>query len=61
MAMPEEGIELRGGAYNVAGFEVSAGMKDAPGLKCAGSVPSTGSDVRLPSVGFRCCHPGKLP
>ncbi len=50
------GFELRGGAYNVASFG-----GDAPGLKCAAVIPAPTPAVRLPSVGFRCCHPGRLP
>ncbi len=51
-----EEYELRGGAYNIASFDM-----DAPGLKCAAAIPAPTASVRLPSVGFRCCHPGPLP
>jgi hypothetical protein len=51
-----DNFEMRGGAYNVASFD-----GDAPGLKCTGVVPAPTAPVRLPSVGFRCCHPGRLP
>ncbi|HSY40904.1 MAG TPA: MopE-related protein [Polyangia bacterium] len=66
-------FELRGGAYDIASFNVS-GTLTAPGLACNASVPAPyqtipvdggtktqGIDVRLPSVGFRCCLPGTLP
>jgi hypothetical protein len=52
----QDSYEMRGGAYNVASFS-----GDAPGLKCEGSIPAPVPDLRLPSVGFRCCLPGKLP
>jgi len=48
--------ELRGGAYNNVSFGTSA-----PGLQCDASTPAPSVDVRLPSVGFRCCRPGMLP
>jgi formylglycine-generating enzyme required for sulfatase activity len=52
-----ESFELRGGAYNVVSFE-----GDAPGLKCSSAIPAPANvDVRLPSVGFRCCRSGRLP
>jgi hypothetical protein len=47
--------ELRGGAYNVVSFD-----GDAPGLRCTASIPAPTAPVRLPSVGFRCCRPGRL-
>ena len=63
-------FEMRGGAYDISSFTV-AGTTTAPGLQCNASVaaPSLttpdggtqGIDVRLPSVGFRCCYPGTLP
>jgi hypothetical protein len=66
-------FEMRGGAYDIASFTV-AGTTTAPGLQCNASVPAPydtttgdggtstqGIDVRLPSVGFRCCLPGTLP
>jgi hypothetical protein len=66
-------FEMRGGAYDIASFIV-AGTTSAPGLQCNASVPAPyatitgdggtttqGIDVRLPSVGFRCCLPGTLP
>ena len=66
-------FEMRGGAYDIASFTV-AGTISAPGLQCNASVPAPyatttgdggtttqGIDVRLPSVGFRCCLPGMLP
>jgi formylglycine-generating enzyme required for sulfatase activity len=66
-------FELRGGAYDIASFVVN-GTTSAPGLQCDASVPAPyqtvktdggtttqGIDVRLPSVGFRCCLPGMLP
>jgi len=62
-------FEMRGGAYDIASFAVS-GTTTAPGLQCDASVSApyttsgsttTGIDVRLPSVGFRCCLPGMLP
>jgi hypothetical protein len=50
-------FELRGGAYNVLSFNGTA-----PGLQCDAATPApAGVDVRLPSVGFRCCLEGKLP
>jgi hypothetical protein len=66
-------FEMRGGAYDIASF-VTNGVTSAPGLQCNASIPApysttktdggtttTGIDVRLPSVGFRCCLPGMLP
>jgi Sulfatase-modifying factor enzyme 1/Putative metal-binding motif len=66
-------FELRGGAYDISSFTV-AGTTTAPGLQCTASIPAPystttsggttttqGIDVRLPSVGFRCCLPGMLP
>jgi hypothetical protein len=67
-------FELRGGAYDISSFTVG-GTTTAPGLQCDASVPAPysttknadggtttqGIDVRLPSVGFRCCLPGMLP
>ena len=50
-------FELRGGAYNVLSFSGTA-----PGLQCDAATPAPANvDVRLPSVGFRCCLEGKLP
>jgi hypothetical protein len=66
-------FELRGGAYDISSFTV-AGTTTAPGLACTASIAAPyqtiptdggtktqGIDVRLPSVGFRCCLPGALP
>jgi hypothetical protein len=62
-------FEMRGGAYDISSFTV-AGVTTAPGLQCNASVAApyttsgtttTGIDVRLPSVGFRCCLSGQLP
>jgi hypothetical protein len=62
-------FEMRGGAYDTPSFSVGGAAATAPGLQCDASVsaPYTGSgstamgiDVRLPSVGFRCCYPGKF-
>jgi hypothetical protein len=66
-------FELRGGAYDINSFTVG-GTRSAPGLQCDASIPAPygtiqvdggtktqGIDVRLPSVGFRCCLPGQLP
>jgi sulfatase-modifying factor enzyme 1/putative metal-binding protein len=66
-------FEMRGGAYDIASFTVGA-TTIAPGLQCDASIPApysttvsngtttnTPIDVRLPSVGFRCCLPGMLP
>jgi hypothetical protein len=50
-----EAFELRGGAYNVSSFE-----NQAPGLQCSARTPAPTAAVRLPSVGFRCCRPGRL-
>jgi len=53
--------ELRGGAYDTSSFTVN-GTTTAPGLQCDSTTPAPPSvPVRLPSVGFRCCLPGKLP
>jgi hypothetical protein len=53
--------EMRGGAYNTASFVVGT-TASAPGLQCDAAVPApTTTDVRLPSVGFRCCRTGTLP
>jgi Sulfatase-modifying factor enzyme 1/Putative metal-binding motif len=70
-------FEMRGGAYDISSFTVTSGTTtttSAPGLQCNSSVPAPyatitgdggtttqGIDVRLPSVGFRCCLPGTLP
>ncbi len=70
-------FELRGGAYDIDSFVDNTGAKPAtiaPGLQCDASIPAPfatiatdggtktqGIDVRLPSVGFRCCLPGTLP
>ncbi len=62
-------FEMRGGAYDISSFTVG-GTTTAPGLQCDSSIPAPysttssgtqGIDVRLPSVGFRCCLPGMLP
>jgi len=52
--------EMRGGAYNTAGFTVGT-TTSAPGLQCDASIPAPVTAVRLPSVGFRCCRTGTLP
>ena len=70
-------FEMRGGAYDISSFTVTSGTTtttSAPGLQCNASIPAPyatitgdggtttqGIDVRLPSVGFRCCLPGTLP
>ena len=70
-------FELRGGAYDIDSFvdnTTSPKSTIAPGLQCNASIPAPyatiptdggtktqGIDVRLPSVGFRCCLPGTLP
>jgi hypothetical protein len=70
-------FELRGGAYDIDSFvdnTKTPAATIAPGLQCDSSVPAPyltipvdggtktqGIDVRLPSVGFRCCLPGTLP
>ncbi len=56
--------EMRGGAYNTLSFvDSSSGTATttAVGLQCDSTAPAPTSDVLLPSVGFRCCHPGALP
>ncbi len=56
--------QLRGGAYNTPSFIDSSGASPvtvAPGLQCDASTPAPSDPVRLPSVGFRCCHTGALP
>jgi len=56
-------FEMRGGAYNTLSFvDSSSGsaVTIAPGLQCDSTTPAPSSDVLLPSVGFRCCHPGAL-
>jgi hypothetical protein len=62
-------FEMRGGAYDTPSFSVANAAATAPGLQCDASVSApyttsgsttTGIDVRLPSVGFRCCLPGKF-
>jgi hypothetical protein len=57
--------ELRGGAYDIASFvdnSVAPPVTRAPGLQCDATTPApVGVDVRLPSVGFRCCRSGQLP
>ncbi|HVY39049.1 MAG TPA: MopE-related protein [Polyangia bacterium] len=64
-------FEMRGGAYDQASFTVGT-TPTAPGLQCDATIPApystdfttgttTGIDVRLPSVGFRCCLTGTLP
>ena len=48
--------ELRGGAYNNVSYQ-----NRAPGLQCDGVAPApNGTEVHLPSVGFRCCYAGDL-
>ena len=57
-------FEMRGGAYNTLSFvDSSSGTATtvAPGLQCDSNTLAPTSDVLLPSVGFRCCHPGALP
>ncbi len=67
-------FEMRGGAYDISSFSVGTAAATAPGLQCNASVSAPYStttsggttttqkiDVRLPSVGFRCCLPGQLP
>jgi hypothetical protein len=57
-------FELRGGAYNIASFTdntVNPAVQRAPGLQCDATSPAPATDVRLPSVGFRCCRTGQLP
>jgi hypothetical protein len=54
---------MRGGAYNTLSFvDSSSGTATtiAPGLQCDSTTPAPTTDVLLPSVGFRCCHPGAL-
>ncbi len=56
-------FEMRGGAYNTLSFvDSSSGsaVTVAPGLQCDSTTAAPTSDVLLPSVGFRCCHPGAL-
>jgi formylglycine-generating enzyme required for sulfatase activity len=55
-AGPGPAFELRGGAYNTASLD-----GDAPGLRCDAVLPAPAAPLRLPAVGFRCCHPGRLP
>ena len=52
--------EMRGGAYDNASFTVNS-VVSAPGLQCDSLTPAPAVDVRLPSVGFRCCLTGRLP
>jgi hypothetical protein len=56
------GFEARGGSYNVASFEQwieGQAVTVAPGLRCAaGSPMPSDSEVKLPSIGFRCCYTG---
>jgi hypothetical protein len=42
-------------------FPPDAGVPDGGGTTADGGVITKGIDVRLPSVGFRCCLPGMLP
>ena len=49
-----------------ASFTVNSGpdggaVTSAPGLQCDSTSPAPPDPVRLPSVGFRCCHTGALP
>jgi formylglycine-generating enzyme required for sulfatase activity len=56
-------FEMRGGAYNTLSFvDSSSGTATtiAPGLQCDSTTAAPTTDVLLPSVGFRCCHPGAL-
>jgi hypothetical protein len=55
--------EIRGGAYDIASFAdpLTPAVRTAPGLQCDASTPAPSIDVRLPSVGFRCCLTGQLP
>ncbi|HKW85029.1 MAG TPA: MopE-related protein [Burkholderiaceae bacterium] len=56
--------QLRGGAYDIASFmdnSVTPAATRAPGLQCDASIPAPTTAVRLPSVGYRCCHTGALP
>ncbi len=57
--------QIRGGAYNTPSFTVTmpdAGpVTSAPGLQCDSLSPAPTTPVRLPSIGFRCCHTGALP
>jgi hypothetical protein len=56
--------QIRGGAYNTPSFLDNSGASPAtvaPGLQCNSSTPAPTVAVRLPSVGFRCCHTGALP
>ncbi len=55
-------FQLRGGAYNNISYQ-NPGTSDprAPGLQCDGTAPApAGTEVHLPSVGFRCCYAGDL-
>ena len=52
----DDGFAFRGGAYNSVSF-----TDYAPGLQCDARVPApAGTEVRLPSIGFRCCLPGRF-
>jgi formylglycine-generating enzyme required for sulfatase activity len=58
--------QIRGGAYNTPSFTVNSGVDagavtSAPGLQCDSTSPAPVDPVRLPSIGFRCCHTGALP
>ena len=57
--------QIRGGAYNTPSFTVDqpdgSVVTTAPGLQCDSLSPAPTNPVRLPSVGFRCCHTGALP
>jgi sulfatase-modifying factor enzyme 1/putative metal-binding protein len=56
--------QIRGGAYNIGSFAdntVTPAVTTAPGLQCDSTTPAPSVAVRLPSVGFRCCHTGALP
>jgi len=57
--------QIRGGAYNTPSFSVNTPdggpVVSAPGLQCDSLAPAPADPVRLPSVGFRCCHTGALP
>jgi hypothetical protein len=57
-------FQLRGGSYNTPSFidnSVNPAVRRAPGLQCSATVPAPVAQVKLPSVGFRCCRTGMLP
>jgi formylglycine-generating enzyme required for sulfatase activity len=47
--------EIRGGAYNSLGSP-GGGV----GLRCDAFGPAPASDIKMPSIGFRCCHSGMV-